>query len=340
VRTSVIADQEITEFEVVGLREGSFLVGVLEPKQDEDAAVAIWNLANCAERDPAPLVEKWPQGPARLRHLLTRVSESGRWDAYYSREGYPRFAGIVEEIRRFDGSNGGSERVLRPTELPIFEVTASFDLPTNAELRQQTDLVICAEGKSDYFHLEAAQNNFNCSGLYTQFHADLSNPLNVAGGDKVLLSYCEKLAMAELQKPYVFIFDRDDSQVIKTVSGVRSPIKRWGEYVYSFAIPMPSHRSSEKDICIEMYYTDTDLALRDSAGRRLYLRQEFNKDGVLSDRFFLDIPASKTLVPETVKDIKSEGKNVAMSKPAFATNIKNKVPPFDKINFDAFQLNI
>ena len=89
-----------------------------------------------------------------------------------------------------------------------------------------------------------------------------------------------------------------------------------------------------------MYYTDTDLALRDSAGRRLYLRQEFNKDGVLSDRFFLDIPASKTLVPETVKDIKSEGKNVAMSKPAFATNIKNKVPPFDKINFDAFQLNI
>ena len=338
VRSPVIADQEITKFEVVARREGSFLVGVLEPTQDEDAAVAIWDVSNCAEPGPARLVHKWSEGPARLRHLLTRVSEDGKWDVYYSREGSPRFSGNVEEIRRLDGANGGSERVLRPTELPVFEVAGLFHLPTSVRPRQPTDLAICAEGKTDYLHLEAAQNNFHSFGFYTQFQADLSNPLNLPGGDKVLLSHCRALAMAELQKPYVFLFDGDDLQVVKEVSGIGSPIKRWGEHVYSFVIPTPSHRLAQKDICIEMYYTDEDLSLTDDEGRRLFLRQEFNKEGVLNERFFLDIPNSKTLVPGTVRDIRSGGKNVTMSKAAFANNVKNRAPPFDQINFDAFRL--
>jgi hypothetical protein len=71
------------------------------------------------------------------------------------------------------------------------------------------------------------------------------------------------------------VFDRDSPQVVKEVSGEDKPFKHWGNNVYSFAIPLPSHRLHYENVSIEFYYSDAEIKTHDTEGRRL----EGNRDG-------------------------------------------------------------
>ena len=60
--------------------------------------------------------------------------------------------------------------------------------------------------------------------------------------------------------------------------GTQGEVKDWGNGVFSWAIPLPTYRIPEEPICIEMLYPDETLHLKDSEGRRLYLKCEFEQE--------------------------------------------------------------
>jgi RNA-directed DNA polymerase len=113
--------------------------------------------------------------------------------------------------------------------------------------------------------------------------------------------------------------------------------KSWGNDVYSFAIPVPVHRPGESQICIEMMYTDYDLARVDSAGRRLFLQKEFNENGFHKSNMYVHhlTKSTKLIIDNPVFETGSQ-KSVGLSKNDFAEYVENRIHPFDQISFDSF----
>ena len=184
--------------------------------------------------------------------------------------------------------------------------------------------------------------------LYYQkgLYADLSVKFyryrdDVEINNKKLFDFCSTRSLAKKDdKIEICLFDRDANDFpIKKVESDGKP-KDWGAGVYSFLLPRVSHRGFE-EICIEHYYKDDDLLKKDSRGRRIYLSNEFDassgrhsKEGLTyscTDRLKCHYPR---IIAQDV--FNSKGKNVALSKMAFAKNVLSKTAPFDKMDFSAF----
>lgn len=60
-----------------------------------------------------------------------------------------------------------------------------------------------------------------------------------------------------------------------------SSFKDWGNNIFSFVLPVPKHRRSTPEICIEHYYTDEEIKtlvkIEDGSQRRLYIVQKNDK---------------------------------------------------------------
>jgi len=222
-----------------------------------------------------------------------------------------------------------------------------FPSPSSYKEMEKCTLILHAEGKTDYCHLQAALSHFQAMGLYADLELDLTTAQAIEGHDK-LFGVCEALSRvkARLRNPAVFMFDRDTKDV-KKVSDGSSIIRKWAPGVYSFAIPRPRHRADDR-ICIEMYYQDVDLRRTDREGRRLFLAKEFNKeDGShTTEEFYRLYPDRSNLVVEGKVFRKQSGvvgaenkprKQWALAKAAFADYIMNRIPPFDHVDFRAFR---
>jgi|GEM_PF-1729661 len=201
---------------------------------------------------------------------------------------------------------------------------------------------VYTEGKTDWKHLQKAMQKLNLSlniGFYDK---------DDCIGDRNLLEHCRSLSKTiyTQEKPLIFIFDRDNPQVVKEVSENNTPFKHWGNNVYSFAIPLPNHRLHYENVSIELDYTDTEIKTPDTEGRRLYLSSEFIE---ISGRH-IGYPSISYGNRHKLKGITEQFKakildsdifdedsrSLALSKTDFAENIHRDAPAFDTFDFSPF----
>lgn len=200
---------------------------------------------------------------------------------------------------------------------------------------------IWTEGKTDWQHLKRAFDGLGVAKeiAFHEFDHDF--------GDDQLLKQCAALARVEQPVPTIFIFDRDNEDTVRRVMQEGQMYKVWGNNVFSFAIPTPAHRDEKSGICIELYYTDNELRSVDSAGRRLFLSNEFNPTSRrhlvqpnlnLGSKAKLPIKGNNDRVLIIDTDVFDEtSQNVALSKADFADKVSNGDGMFGQFNFEPFR---
>jgi hypothetical protein len=203
------------------------------------------------------------------------------------------------------------------------------------------EAIIWTEGKTDRQHLKRA---FKALGIGPKLVFEESDR---DWGDDQLFKQCAALARAAQRLPTIFIFDRDNDDIIRKVEEPTLGYKIWGNNVYSFAIPIPAHRKDQSAVSIEFYYTDDELRTPDAEGRRLYLSTEFNPtsgrhrtDARVSVGNKRRLPSegkgSRTrIVDSEVYDERS--RNVALCKADFADNVVAGKGAFGTFRFEAFR---
>src|ERR1700728_664068 len=200
------------------------------------------------------------------------------------------------------------------------------------------DALVWTEGKTDWQHLKHAYEVLR-PGLRLRFQESLE-----AVGNDQLLRQCMALSKIDQPLPTIFIFDRDKPETVSKVEDPSSGYKCWGNKVYSFAIPVPPHRESQY-LCIEKYYSDSEIQTYDVNGRRLFFSSEFNP---ISGRHLLHPNLSvgqrkmatgnnggDRLVDCEVYD--EQHRNVALSKAEFAHNILSGIAPYANFNVETFR---
>ncbi len=225
--------------------------------------------------------------------------------------------------------------------------------------------IIITEGHTDWKHIKAAFNSLKNDDRFCELFSELNFEFFEYGptkenykyklemGNSALVALCENLSKIPQKNKYIFIADRDDEKTNRKMSGNDSEYKNWGNNVFSFIIPIPSHRKTTPNICIEHLYSDEDIKTEwispsDGIGRRLFIGNEFNNYGISHDRERLcerkdlcgkeKISIIEGVSGERVLDLKNvdSGVNYALSKSKFAEFILAKEYPFDKVNFENF----
>jgi hypothetical protein len=216
-------------------------------------------------------------------------------------------------------------------------------VPQQLQSENSTAIVaeIWTEGKTDWRLLRRALEVLDF-GLALDFHESDKD----MGGDR-LLKYLQTYADRANPIPLIFVFDHDQKDIVTQVTGTSSAFKDWGNNVFSFAIPIPSHRMRYENISIEMFFTDEELQRRDNEGRQLFLTSSFYENSG-KHRFDPTIHCARVgflkgcTSPEKAKILDSEvfdgrNRNIALSKSDFAEQVVGAVPPFDDISFEKFR---
>ncbi len=194
-----------------------------------------------------------------------------------------------------------------------------------------------AEGPTDYIHLAEAIKAFQAVGEFVELDLRFENPADQRGGGDELLKQCKSFARFRQKTPAVFIFDSDEPRVVAEVAGATG-FKAWDNNVYSLVIPAPDFRDPLKPLCIELLYSDELLSRRDTAGRRLYRREEFDLDKGfhLTETVYTLKPKGFLVKDDDVIDLTTREK-VALSKKAFAESIAARRFPYESVTFDGFR---
>ena len=200
---------------------------------------------------------------------------------------------------------------------------------------------IWTEGKTDIKHLKAAlkylEGKRRTFDFEIKFKEDLSEQKQ---GSSELLKMCEQYCKSKQSEPIIAIFDRDEMNIIPKVHDEARGFKNWGNGIYSFALPFPRHRREVKDLCIELYYQDSEIKRKDGEGRRLFLSNEFSSRSGRHQSLDLTTDRNK-IKGEQIKIIDSdvfdrEDKNAALSKNSFADYILRGEEGFNDFDFKEF----
>ena len=214
-------------------------------------------------------------------------------------------------------------------------------LKTTQEIKEATMPLIITEGKTDWRHLKEAYKalgvELRCK--FQEYEDDR--------GDMDTLRMCKNLARVEQMCPVIFIFDHDNSRIIKELDAKTDDgelYQRWGNNVYSFYLPKPSHREEYKYISIEFYYKDKEITQVDKDGRRLHFTNELNKE-VHPDNSHKQIETTPDTKLEYEKKIAdkdahliedAQGRPTGISKAAFVDKIIAREKGFDSFDFSEF----
>lgn len=214
-------------------------------------------------------------------------------------------------------------------------------------IRVHTDVtagtaLVFGEGKTDWKHVKGALSRLRESGHFTSLAVQFHEEGDIEGAPE-LLRTCKVLCRTPNEQPIICVFDRDIEKRIRDELCCDRTYKAWGNNVFSFMIPIPSHRKDTPDISIEFYYTDEEIMREDQNGRRLFLSTEFDPHS----GWHLDQQAD--LVCHQMNRIKREQPciidhqvfhrvrgNVALPKDDFADNVLNRVPNFDDFDVSEF----
>ena len=223
------------------------------------------------------------------------------------------------------------------------------------KLKDLSKPLIITEGKTDWKHLKNALIKLNEQSLFLDLDFDFLEYENeIDMGDTHLKALCEQTSKLRNNRKVICIFDRDNPAIIKSMDcDLGSPYKNWGNSVYSFCIPTPSHRSDYKNISIEFYYTDSELMTVDHENNtRLFFSNEVEeiliksktyKNSCQSEIRILETPKpeeeyEKKIYSEDVVNIKNhQGVSIAHSKNAFAEKVMQQHAGFDNFNISEFK---
>ncbi|MFD3003598.1 AAA family ATPase [Pontibacter toksunensis] len=224
----------------------------------------------------------------------------------------------------------------------------------NARLETLTKPIIITEGKTDWKHLKAALRKLQAQGKFTNLDFDfLEYSDEIHMGDSHLQALCEQYSKIPQSRKVICIFDRDSDSIVKQMSGINGRnYKNWGHSVYSFCIPVPSHRNFFNNISIEFYYTDSEITTVDPVTqRRLFFSNEIEEVMIKSATTkktqssirILEQPKQeeekdKKVYAKDIDKIKdSSGSSIAHSKNAFADKILNNHSGFESFSFSEFE---
>lgn len=204
--------------------------------------------------------------------------------------------------------------------------------------------IIITEGKTDWKHLKAALSFFRENGEYIDLDVEIVE-YDFDFGDSKLHNLLNQYGKFPQRYPIIGIFDCDEAngKEIHKEGGK----KDYGHNVWGISINIPSYRTyNTLGISIEFLYQDADLKKVNENNRRLYVTSEFNENGRLIADLRIGVKNNHDVKNNIAKSrekiqcdevIDVEGNSLALSKDLFATNILNKVPPFDQMDFSAFR---
>jgi hypothetical protein len=202
--------------------------------------------------------------------------------------------------------------------------------------------LIITEGKTDWMHIKAAWVRLQAGGHFSSMSLELQEyGDDTHMGDSELLHMCKQYAKTSQLRPHIFVFDRDNPKILKEIITFDQDYRDWGNNVYSFALPIPSHRSSQEDISIELYYMDEEIKQANAQGRRLFLSDEFdNRTGyhMVDDLHCTDrkkYQRSGVVIDHEVFQGRNQ-QNVAMTKSDFAQHILDGDDGYNQFDISAF----
>lgn len=207
--------------------------------------------------------------------------------------------------------------------------------------------VFC-EGNTDWMHLKHALDKL-CVTQYK--YVSLRNNIkiveydhNISVGDSKLKQILESHLLSRNPSPIIGIFDSDNLGALGQFRPNKQfKYKNFNNTVFVFTLPKPTHRSNNK-VCIEHYYKNEDLMIKDENGRRIFLSDEFDSQNAIhknneSLRFtgnFNKIKQNENIIDADVRN--SNDDSFALSKKSFALNILNKEEKFKKVDVNSFRL--
>lgn len=217
---------------------------------------------------------------------------------------------------------------------------------TEEVLSVRKDLIVITEGKTDPIYLNKAieklgkfkDKSIKIIGLKTEEAHKYKDE-----GWTALNKLAEALTVVPPPVPTIFMYDRDvcNSELLN------NSFIKYSKNIYKMSIPVPSHRVDSKDLCIEHYFKDSELKRTDLHGRRLYLGNEFNTNGI-SFEGNLMCKAIEKCGQHSLKIIDGSGKtkvydqhdesmhNLALSKNKFAEYIRDDTERFNDFDFSEF----
>lgn len=214
----------------------------------------------------------------------------------------------------------------------------------NAELvRSMTKPIVITEGKTDWKHIKAAFETIKGEPQYSSLDFCLYE-FSDNQGDGELNKRLLTLSKVPNRYKIIGVFDCDEDNG-KSIHQKSNGIKHYGNNVYGMSIPIPDFRSDIDGISIEFLYKDDDLKKKDAKNRRLYVTSEFNENGRLisdktigvrnADKIKQNILHSKEKIKDNdVFDL--DDRSLALSKEEFATNVLDKIEPYNNMDFSAF----
>lgn len=200
--------------------------------------------------------------------------------------------------------------------------------------------LIITEGKTDWKHMKSALRKLKSIGKFSSLDIEFFEyEEETKMGDSELKRMCEQFSKTFHNNKIIFVFDRDVEQVVKEVREHDKEFKNWGNNIFPFPIPVPSHRKTTPEICIEFYYKDEEIKHIDKDGRRLFINNEFNNISGRHNRENLNCTDSKyrskkiAIIDDNVFNEQNE--NIALPKNDFANYILNDTEGYD--NFDVYE---
>ena len=205
-------------------------------------------------------------------------------------------------------------------------------------LIEATKPIIITEGKTDWKHIKNALLRFQEQNEFTDLDLEFYE-YTFDMGDR-LKNIISNIKDVPNKYKIIAIFDTDKKIVKEDV-----PFEKLGNNVYQCAIPDPQNYGF--GISVEMMYPKENIKFSDDNNRRLYLTDEFSsRSGILKDDHNI-VCKSKALIDaeknKRVKIVDSEviridtEDNIALTKDDFATNILNRVSPFDNVDVSGFR---
>lgn len=226
--------------------------------------------------------------------------------------------------------------------------------------------LIITEGSTDWKHMKAAFTNLSAASENAEAYKGLtfdfleyepkqsstkSSVLKMQMSNTELTTMCKYFASIPQPRKLIFVADADDTTTNREL-GSETGYKKWGNNVYSFTIPIPSHRTETPKICIEHYYSDDDIktpVVINGVSRRIYLGNEFDATGISLDKKLFCVDRN-SCGPDKIRVIDGTSEkrvfciqddqkaNLALPKMDFAEGVLSKRPEYSNVDFSSFSL--
>lgn len=224
--------------------------------------------------------------------------------------------------------------------------------------------LIITEGSTDWKHMKTAFSALSKDSQYDDIFNGLefefleyepknsgTDGLKLEMGDVALCSLCENAAKLPHTRKYIFVADCDVKTTNDKLGNKGKEYKYWGNNTYSLILPIPQNRQNTPGICIEHYYSDTEIKTEVDFGgvkRRLYIGNEFNTAGhnmtlgVYCEKRSSCGPESIAIIEGTSKERvfsfndNERSTNLALPKMKFAEYVSQHPNEFSFSNFIEF----